>query len=68
MKVKKLFRVSLIFHSDRGSQYRSNDFAARLKELEFVQSMSRKGNCRDNACAESFFKSLKSDLFYGRPL
>jgi putative transposase len=55
----------LIFHSDRGSQYRSKDFVARLKKLEFVQSMSRKGNCWDNACAESFFKSLKSDLFYG---
>jgi len=58
----------LIFHSDRGSQYRSNDFVARLKKLEFVQSMSRKGNCWDNACAESFFKSLKSDLFYGRSI
>jgi len=58
----------LIFHSDRGSQYRSNDFVKRLKKLEFVQSMSRKGNCWDNACAESFFKTLKSDLFYGRSI
>lgn len=47
--------IGLIFHSDRGSQYRSNDFVKRLKKLEFVQSMSRKGNCWDNACAESFF-------------
>jgi transposase InsO family protein len=58
----------LIFHSDRGSQYRSNDFVKRLKKLEFVQSMSRKGNCWDNACAESFFKTLKSDLFYERSI
>ena len=58
----------LIFHSDRGSQYRSNDFIKRLKKLEFVQSMSIKGYSWDNACAESFFKTLKSDLFYERSI
>jgi len=58
----------LIFHSDRGSQYRSNDFRGKLSKHEFVQSMSRKGNCWDNACAESFFKTIKSGLFYGRSI
>jgi transposase InsO family protein len=51
-----------IFHSDRGSQYASNDFRDLLKTFGFVQSMSRKGNCWDNAVSESFFGSLKSDL------
>lgn len=54
----------LIFHSDRGSQYCSNRFRNALKSLSITQSMSRKGNCWDNACAESFFKSLKSDWIY----
>ncbi len=54
----------LIFHSDRGSQYCSNKFRNSLKSLGITQSMSRKGNCWDNACAESFFKSLKSDWIY----
>lgn len=54
----------LIFHSDRGSQYCSNRFRKTLKSLEVVQSMSRKGNCWDNACAETFFKSLKSEWIY----
>lgn len=58
----------LIFHSDQGSQYRSNEFRNKLKDLNFVQSMSRKGNCWDNACAESFFKSLKSSLIYGKKI
>jgi len=56
----------MIFHSDRGSQYRSNDFRNRLKKLGFIQSMSRKGNCWDNACAEAFFKTLKTEALYGR--
>ncbi len=56
----------LIFHSDRGSQYRSHEFRNRLNKLEFVQSMSRKGNCWDNACAEAFFKTIKTELIYER--
>jgi putative transposase len=52
----------LIFHSDRGVQYASMRFRNVLREKRFIQSMSRKGNCWDNACAESFFKSLKSEL------
>ena len=54
----------LIFHSDRGSQYCSNRFRNALKRFGMIQSMSRKGNCWDNACAETFFKSLKSEWIY----
>lgn len=57
----------LIFHSDRGSQYASNEFRNLLKEHGFIQSMSRKGNCWDNAVAESFFHTLKTEeLFFYR--
>ena len=49
----------LIFHSDRGSQYASTDFRKLLAEHQCIQSMSRKGNCWDNAVAESFFKTIK---------
>lgn len=49
----------LMVHTDRGSQYASGAFRARLKKHQFVQSMSRKGNCYDNAPMESFFKSFK---------
>jgi transposase InsO family protein len=54
----------LIFHSDRGVQYCAQSFRAALREkcLSVRQSMSRKGNCWDNACAESFFKTLKREL------
>ncbi len=54
----------VLFHTDRGSQYCSNDFKEVLKQNEFIQSMSRKGNCWDNACIESFFKSLKYECLY----
>lgn len=53
--------VGLIFHSDRGKQYASGEFRDELKRHEMIQSMSRKGNCWDNACAESFFSTLKSE-------
>jgi len=49
----------LIFHSDRGVQYTSKDFQNILKNKKIICSMSRKGNCWDNACAESFFHTLK---------
>jgi len=51
----------LIFHSDRGSQYASQEFRKVLKQNKMIQSMSRKGNCWDNACAESFFSTLKME-------
>lgn len=53
---------SLLFHSDRGAQYACRDFTDLLAEHDITQSMSRKGNCWDNAPAESFFKTLKSEL------
>lgn len=56
----------LIFHSDRGSQYRSKELRKKIKRLKFRQSMSRKGNCWDNACAEAFFKTIKSDVLNER--
>jgi len=49
----------LLFHSDRGSQYASQTFQEHLKGYGMVQSMSRRGNCYDNACSESFFGTLK---------
>ncbi len=54
----------IIFHSDRGVQYASEDFRKLLDKYKFVQSMSGKGNCYDNAVAESFFKTLKAELVY----
>ena len=53
-----------IFHSDRGSQYCSNDFQGLLKTYGFKSSMSRKGDCWDNAVAESFFGTLKLELIF----
>lgn len=57
-------KQDLLFHSDRGVQYACTDFKAQLKGLPVLQSMSRKGNCWDNAVAESFFKTLKTELVY----
>jgi putative transposase len=54
----------LVHHSDRGSQYVSAECRNYLLEHEIVQSMSRKGNCWDNAVAESFFATLKEELIY----
>jgi len=54
----------LIFHSDRGSQYCSNEFQKMLKIHGMVSSMSLKGNCWDNAVAESFFGSLKTERVF----
>lgn len=53
--------TGLLFHSDRGVQYASEAFKARLKQLGIQQSMSRKGNCWDNACVESFFGTMKQE-------
>ena len=54
----------LVFHSDRGSQYASDGFRKLLKGNKCIQSMSRKGNCWDNAVAESFFKTFKVESLY----
>ena len=58
----------LIFHSDRGVQYANNKFANVLDSYKVTRSMSRTGDCWDNAVAESFFKSLKTELIYGNKL
>ena len=54
----------LIFHSDQGWQYQMKQYQHLLKQKGITQSMSRKGNCLDNAIIENFFGTLKSELFY----
>ena len=56
----------LLHHSDRGSQYASADYQALLQSAGITVSMSRKGNCWDNAVMERFFGSLKSERVYGQ--
>lgn len=53
-----------LLHSDQGWHYRYHTYHLRLKEAGLQQSMSRKGNCLDNAAMESFFGTLKSEFFY----
>ena len=55
-----------IFHSDRGSQYASHEFSGLLKEFGITASMSRKGNCWDNAPSETLFASLKVERLHGQ--
>lgn len=57
----------LIHHSDRGSQYASKDYRKKLKKYRMKASMSRKGNCYDNACIEAFHSILKRELIYCTP-
>jgi transposase InsO family protein len=59
------FTEGMIFHSDRGVQYACTLTRNVLKSLKATQSMSIKGNCWDNAVAESFFKTFKAELVYG---
>ena len=54
--------AELIWHTDRGAQYASDSHRALLKDHHIIQSMSRKGDCWDNAVAESFFHTLKTEL------
>jgi len=61
---KKHPAPDLIFHSDQGKQYASDKFRKRLKKYGMKQSMSDKGNCYDNAVAESFFHLLKTEHVY----
>jgi putative transposase len=56
--------AGLLHHSDRGCQYTSSDYRAALASVGAVASMSRKGNCWDNAVAESFFATLKTELVH----
>jgi len=56
----------LIFHSDRGVQYASGEFRQALEKARLVASMSRRGNCYDNARMEAFWSTLKLELIYRR--
>ena len=58
----------LIIHTDRGSQYTSDAFIALVQQDQFAMSMSRKGNCWDNAVVESFFATLKRELIVGEKI
>ena len=67
--LKKAFKkipnnTNLMLHSDQGWQYQMSHYQNLLKEKGIIQSMSRKGNCLDNAIIENFFGILKSELFY----
>jgi putative transposase len=59
-------RPGLLHHSDRGVQYASDPYRALLADHRVIASMSRKGNCYDNAVMESFWSTLKSELIYRR--
>lgn len=61
---RRRIRSGLLLHSDRGSQYAAAAFQALLKQHQIVCSMSRKGNCWDNAPTESFFRTLKVECIY----
>ena len=56
--------ANLLFHSDRGVQYASADYRRALAQAGLIASMSRKGNCYDNAAMESFWSTLKLELVY----
>jgi putative transposase len=69
MMLKKAFKkipnnTNLTLHSDQGWQYQMKQYQHLLKKKGIIQSMSRKGNCLDNAIIENFFGILKSELFY----
>jgi len=61
---RREFPRDVLCHSDRGSQYCSEDYQKMLKRHGLICSMSRKGNCWDNAVAESFFHSIKTEMIY----
>jgi putative transposase len=63
---KGTFIEKVLIHSDRGIQYACSDFKQLLKSVNAVQSMSRRGNCWDNAVSESFFHTLKTRLTHHR--
>jgi transposase InsO family protein len=59
------WKSQLMFHSDQGVQYSGNLFKQTLSLHDITQSMSRRGNCWDNAVQERFFRSLKSEYLNG---
>ena len=60
-------KPGLLHHSDRGSQYAATAYQRHLRAAGIIGSMSRRGNCWDNACVESFFGTLKRELIHHRP-
>ena len=63
----RLPQPNMVHHSDRGSQYASHDHRDALRSSGIVCSMSRKGDCWDNAVVESFFATLTKELIHRRP-
>lgn len=63
---RRQLKPGMILHSDRGVQYSSDAYRSIIARHGFRQSMSRKGNCWDNAPMESFFKTMKAELIYPR--
>ncbi len=61
---KELLKDKIVLHSDQGWQYQMRVYQNLLKENKIIQSMSRRGNCLDNAIVENFFGTIKSELFY----
>lgn len=59
--------AGVVHHTDRGSLYASDEYVAKLGLNRMIQSMSRKGDCWDNAVAESFFGTLRNELILGKP-
>jgi transposase InsO family protein len=66
--INRGYPSGVMIHTDRGSQYCSRSFRKIIADKKLVQSMSRKGNCWDNAVAESFFATLKKQGIYGHTL
>ncbi len=64
--LRRDIRLGVVHHSDRGCQYTSADYRRALDDAGITESMSRRGNCWDNAVAESFFATLKTELVYRR--
>src|SRR5690554_8183784 len=65
---QRKFPEGVIVHSDQGSQYASDLYRGTLADHGLIQSMSRKGNCWDNACVESFFHSMKVEAIQYEPI
>jgi transposase InsO family protein len=66
LSIRKVNQWDLIFHSDRGSQYASHEFRKILFENKIISSMSKTGDCFDNACAESSFATIKKECVHRR--
>jgi len=64
--LRRGFSRNVLHHTDQGSIYLSDEYTGKLNEHGMVQSVSRRGDCYDNAVAESFFSTLKNELLVGR--